>query len=182
MSKLAGQITIIGEQQHTCSIAVETSYRIDTLRTNILHEVHDCLTLLWIIAGSNIILRLVQQHINLLFQRNRTAVELHNISTEHLGTQLLYYIAINSNSTCLDKVISLATTAYAGISQVFVQANRLIGINMLFLILDTFLQAIFCIGIIIGSTLTVATLRTLLVTATLLIAATRSTVATALRT
>ena len=49
VSKLGSHITIVGEQEHTCGITVKPAYRIDALRTSVLHEIHHSLTLLRII-------------------------------------------------------------------------------------------------------------------------------------
>ena len=77
MSELAGHVTIVGEEQYSCSVTVETSHRIDTLRTGSLHKVHHCLTLLWIIAGGYIILGFIEQHIDLFLKDNGLVVETH---------------------------------------------------------------------------------------------------------
>ena len=108
------------------------------------------------------------------------------IGAQHLGTQFGHHLTIDGDDTCLDELIGLTTTADTGISQEFVQTNRLIGIIVLLLILNTFLQAVFSIGIIAGSVgtitatlLAIATLALLAIAAlALLIAATLLTIAT----
>ena len=68
VSQLRSQVTIVGQQEYTCCVTVETTYRIDTLRAYILYEVHHSLALLRIIAGCNIILWFVEQYVYLLLQ------------------------------------------------------------------------------------------------------------------
>ena len=108
------------------------------------------------------------------------------IGAQHLGTQFGHHLTIDGDDTCLDELIGLTTAADTGISQEFVQTNRLIGIIVLLLILNTLLQAVFSIGIIAGSVgtitatlLAIATLAGLAIAAlALLIAATLLTIAT----
>src|SRR3712207_8389831 len=57
-------------------------------------------------------------------------------------TTLFRSHAVNRDNSCLYKLIGLATTANTGISQELIEAQRLCGIDMLFLILNTLLQAI----------------------------------------
>ena len=66
VSKLAGQLAIVGEKQYTSGVAVKTTNGIDTLAASTLHQVHNGLAVLWVVAGGNIILGLVEQDVNLL--------------------------------------------------------------------------------------------------------------------
>ncbi len=158
MGELTGQITIVGEQQHTRRIAVKTSHRIDALRTCILHEVHDGLALLRVVTGSDEALRLIEQHINFLLKRDGLVVELHLVGTMHLSAQLGHYGTIDRDYSGLDILICLTTTAHTGIGQILVQTNGLIGIDVILLILDALLLTVLCIGIVIGRMLTIAVL------------------------
>ena len=145
VSKLRSQVTIVGQEKYTCCITVETAYRINTLRTNILYEVHHSLALLRIIAGCNIILWFVEQYVYLLLQSYRSVVELHLIGTKDLGTQLGNYLTIDSYQTSLDELISLTARAYTSIGEELVQAQWLCWVDVLLLIFDTLLHAILSI-------------------------------------
>ena len=79
-------------------------------------------------------------------------MELHLIRTKHLGSQLGDNLAIDGDYTCLDELISLTTTADACISEELVQTNRLIGIEVLLLVLNALLHAVFRIRIVVGRT------------------------------
>ena len=68
MSELACHVAIVGEQEHTCGVAVKTAYRIYSLRAGILYKIHDCLALLWVIDSCHIVLWLVEEHVYLLLQ------------------------------------------------------------------------------------------------------------------
>ena len=68
MCQLTCQITIVGEKEDTCGVAVETAYWIDTLWAYVLDKIHHSLALLRIIAGCHVILWLVEQYIYLLLQ------------------------------------------------------------------------------------------------------------------
>ena len=66
MSELAGQIAVVGEQEHSCGVSVKASYGIDTLRTCVLYEIHHSLALLRVVACCNTVLWLVEKHVYLL--------------------------------------------------------------------------------------------------------------------
>ena len=166
MGQLRSQIAIVGQEQHTSGVTVQTTYGIDALRAGILHQVHHGLALLGIVARGDIVLRLVEKNVDLLLQRNRILVEAYHIGAHDFGAQFGDYLTIDGHHTCLNELVGLATAAYTGISQELVQTDGLVGIEVLLLIFYTLLQAVLCIGIIVGRMLTVTAL-------TLLIAATR---------
>ena len=177
VSKLRSQVTIVGQEKYTCCITVETAYRIDTLRTNILYEVHHSLALLRIIAGCNIILWLVEQYVYLLLQSYRSVVELHLIGTKDLGTQLGNYLTIDSYQTCLDELISLTARANTSIGEELVQAQWLCWVDVLLLIFDTLLHAILSIWIVTRSVLTETATTVVAIATTLWTAITATVVA-----
>ena len=170
MGQLAGKLTVVGQQQHTSGVAVQTTYRIDALGTCVLHEIHHSLTLLRIVAGSDVVLWLVEQHIYFLLKCDRLIVELHDIGAEHLGAELGDDLIVDRHHTSLDELISLTTGANTGICQIFVQTNRLVRVDILLLVLDTLLHAILSIGIVSGTVLSVATLTVVATLALLAIA------------
>ena len=172
--KLAGHIAIIGEQKHTGGVAVKASYGINTLRARILYEVHHGLALLRVVACSDIILRLVEQNVNLLLNRYRLIMEFYLIRTQHFGAQFGHNGAVYAHYPCLDKLVGLTARAYTRVGQILVQANRLVGVDVFFLIFDALLKAVFCIGIV-ARTLSVAAL-------TGLVTALRTTITTLLLT
>src|SRR3712207_7565864 len=95
-------------------------------------------------------------------------------------TTLFRSHAVNRDNSCLYKLIGLATTANTGISQELIETQRLCGIDMLFLILNTLLQAILCVGIVVRGVLTIAALviTALLAIATLVVIIVTRTVTT----
>ena len=177
VSKLRSQVTIVGQEKYTCCITVETAYRINTLRTNILYEVHHSLALLRIIAGCNIILWLVEQYVYLLLQSYRSVVELHLIGTKDLGTQLGNYLTIDSYQTSLDELISLTARANTSIGEELVQAQWLCWVDVLLLIFDTLLHAILSIWIVTRSVLTETATTVVAIATTLWTAITATVVA-----
>ena len=176
MSQLRSQVTIVGQKQHTSGVAVQTTNRIDAFLAGSLNKVHNSLALLGIVAGGDIVLRLVQQHIDLLLHLDRLIVEQHLISAQHLGTQFGNHFAVDLDDTCCDELVSLTTTADTCISQELIQTKGLVGIVVLLLILDTLLQRVLSIGIVARSVLAIAatllTVTTTLLIATLLVATT----------
>ena len=107
MCKLACHFAIVGEKEYTSCVAVQATYWVDTLWASILNEIHNGLTLLWIVACSNIILWLVEKHVNLLLQCYRLIVELNLVATQYLCTQLCNNLSVYCYYSCLDEVISL---------------------------------------------------------------------------
>jgi hypothetical protein len=153
MCKLRSQIAIVGEQQHTSSVAVETTYGVDALWTCVLNEVHNSLTLLRIIASSYVVLWLVEQYVNLLLDFYGLIVELNQVGTQNLCSQLGYNLAVNRYYTCLDELVGLTTAANTCIGQELVQAQWLVWIVVDLLVLDALLHRVLCIWIIVGCTL-----------------------------
>ena len=109
VSKLRSKVTIVSEKQYTCCVTVKTTYRIDTLWTCILNEIHNNLTLLRIVGSCNIVLWLVEEHVNLLLESYRLIVEHDGICAEYLCSELCYYLSVYGYYSCLDEVISLTT-------------------------------------------------------------------------
>ena len=170
MSKLTCHITIVSEQKHTSCITVETANRIDALRACSLNKIHNCFALLWVITCCNIILWLIQKHIHFLSDCYRLLMELNLICAKNLCSKFGYYLSINRNNSCLDKLICLTTAANASICKELIQTYWFVWIIILLLILNTFLQTVFCIWIISWCWFTES--AALLVTALLTIAAT----------
>ena len=160
MSQFRCQVTVICQKQHTCSITVQTSYRINTLLAGTFHKIHHRLTFLRIVRSRYTILRFVKQHIHLTLNTYRLVVELHFIRTFHLRTQFRYNFTIYRYNSCSDKLIRFTTRADTCIRKELVQTNRFIRISQQFFILDLLLHAIFCIRVVVGSTRTVTSLWT----------------------
>ncbi len=168
MREFAGQVAIVGEQQDTCSVAVETPYGIDTLGTNVLHQVHDGLTLLGIIAGGDTVLGFIEQHIHFLLQAHQLVMEMHLVGTHHLGAQFGHNLTVDFHHACLDEFVGLATTAHPRIGKELVQTDGFVGIDMLFLIFDAFLHVVLGRGIVARRMLAITIATTLLVAALLI--------------
>ena len=79
-------------------------------------------------------------------------MEADNISAQHLRSQFGDHLAIDGNDTCLDEFVSLTTAANTGISQILIQTDGLVGIEVLLLILDALLHAVLGMRIVIGCT------------------------------
>ena len=104
-------------------------------------------------------------------------MEFYLIRTQHFGAQFGHNGAVYTHYTGLYKLIGLTARAYTRVGQIFVQADRLVGIDVFFLIFDALLKAVFCIGIVARAlsiaalTGLVTALRTTVTTLTGLIAA-----------
>ena len=154
MRQLRGEVAIVGEEEHTRGVTVETTNGVDALGAGVLDQVHNSLALLRVIAGGDVVLGFVEEHVDLLLDRDGLVVELHLIGAQHLGAQFGDHLSIDGDHTGLDELISLATAADTSVGEVLIETHRLVGIIVDLLVLDTLLQAILGIGVIVGSALT----------------------------
>ena len=174
VSQLRSQVTIVSEQEHTSSVAVETSYRVDALRASTLHKVHNGFALLRAIAGRNVILWLIEKHIYLLLKSHWLVVELHLISAQHLGAEFRYHLSVDGHYACLYEIICLTTRTNAGIGKELVQTYRCRRVYVALIVLYAFLHGVLCLWVIAWCALTLT-----VATAIIVIAATLLTIATA---
>ena len=79
MCKFRGEITVIGKEEHTGSIAVKASHGIDTLVACTLHEIHHSSASVGVIAGGNAILGLVEQYVALALQSHNLLIVFNHI-------------------------------------------------------------------------------------------------------
>ena len=156
MGQLAGQIAVVCKQEYAGSVAVESSYWVDTFWANTLYDVHYGLALLRIVARSDTVLWLVEQYVHLLFQVYWLVFELDFVCALHLSTEFGNRCTVYGHYSCLDKLVGLAAAAYSGIGEEFVQTYRFIGIDIVFFIFDAFLQTILSVGVIVGRVLTLS--------------------------
>ena len=172
MSELRSHVSIVGEKQYTCGVAVETTYRVDALAACILHEIHNSLALLWVVACCHIVLRFVEKYIYLLLDAYWLVVELHLVGAQHLGSEFGNHLTINGDHSCLYVFVSLSTAAYTCICKILVEADRLIGIVVFLLVLDTLLHAVLGIWVIAWSVRTESSALLSIATTTALLVAT----------
>ena len=100
-------------------------------------------------------------------------MELHLVAAQHLGAQLSHHLTVYGDNASLNELVSFTTAANAGIGEELVQTDWLIGIIVLLLILNTLLEAVLGIRIVIATLLflettalgTVTTLLTWLIAA-----------------
>jgi hypothetical protein len=147
--EFAGQFTVVGEQEHTRGVAVQTAYGINALGTCVFHQFHHRLAVLGVVAGGYVVLGLVEQHINLLLDVHGLVVEYHAVRALYLGTQLGYDLSVHAYQSGRDECVGLATAANTGVSQVAVQADSLVGIILNRLVLYLLLQAVFGMRVIV---------------------------------
>ena len=140
--QLSCQVTIVGKQQYTGGITVETTYRIDALLTGITHDIDDGMTLLRVVGGRHRVLRFIEQDIDLTFATNGLVMETNIIRRQHFNAQRISYYSIDSNDTGLNKIIRLSTGTDTCVSKVLIQTNRLRQIFMLLTINLLFMSRI----------------------------------------
>ena len=132
--QLGCQITVVGQEQHTGSVAIETSHRIDTLGAGVTNNVDNGLALLGIIGSGDSVLGLVEQYIYLALAANGLVVEAHFIGRQDFCTERIGYLSVDGDNTGLDEIIGLTTAADTGVGKEFVQTNRFSRILMLLMI------------------------------------------------
>ncbi len=109
MSKLRSEVSIVGQKKYTGGVTVKTTYWVDTLLAGIANEIHNGLTALWIVAGGNGILWLIEQDVYLTLKAHWLIVEEDAVLASYLGAELGYYLAIDLDATVGDILISLTT-------------------------------------------------------------------------
>ena len=166
VSELTCQVAIVGEEKNTCCVAVETAYRIDSFAACILHEFHHSFALLRIITCSDIVLWLVKNHINFLFEGNELVVEVDCIGTLNLCSEFCNDFTVYLHHTCLNELVCLTTRANTCISKELVQADWCIWVLDIFLIFDTFFLRVLGIWIVATSALLEALIALVVVATT----------------
>ena len=79
MGELRRHVAIVGEEEDSCGIAVETSYWVYSLFAAILDEVHNGFTLLWVVGCGYIVLWFVEEDVDFLLKADGLVVELYLI-------------------------------------------------------------------------------------------------------
>ena len=134
--ELRGEVAVVGEQKHTCGVAVETSYGIDAFVAGALDEVHDCEATVGVVACSHAVLGLVEQDVALALEGNYLAVILDCVVVRNLGAELGNDLVVDLDKTLLDVFVGLATRAKTGIGKELIKTYLLVGIGDGHLILD----------------------------------------------
>ena len=134
------QVAIIGEQEHTGGVSVQTTYRIDTLCASITNDINDGMTLLRVVSRGNGILRLIEQDIDLALALNRLVVETNIIGWQHFDAEVIDSNTIDGDDTGLDEIVCFTTGADTCVSEELIETNRLgrilvlLAISLLFTI------------------------------------------------
>ena len=170
MGQLGCQVTVVGEQQHTGGVAVQSSHGVDALLAGTLHEVHDGLAAVGIVAGGDAVLGFVQQDVALLLGGYDLAVILYDVLGGNLHAEFGNDLAIDFDKALLDVFISHTARADAGVGHELVQAYLHVGIDSWLLIDDALglgCEAHLGLGTLALGTLLVTALLALLVAALL---------------
>ena len=142
MRQLGGQISVIGQQQHSGRVTVQTTHRINTFRAGVPYDVDHRMALLRIVGRGHRVLRLIEQDIHLALTTNRLVMETDIIRRQHFGTQAVNSHTIDGDHAGLNKIIRLTTGTDTGIRQILIQTNRL---GRIFVLLT--IHLLFTIGI-----------------------------------
>ncbi len=174
VSELGSQVTVVGEQQYTSGVAVQTSHRIDALFTGTFHEIHDGFAAVGIVTGCDTVFGLVKQDVALLFGGYDFTVIFNDILGRDLHAEFCYHDIVDHDKAFLDIFISNTARADAGIGHELVQANFHVGIDSGLLIENTLGlggKAHLGLGTLALGALLIAALALLVTTLTLLVSA-----------
>ena len=136
--EFGSQVAVVGEQQHTCRIAVKTTNRVDALRTSVLDYIHYRAALLGIVGGCYGVLGLVQQNIYFPLALNGLMMEHHLVRGQHFGAEAVNDLAVDGYYTGLNEVVCFTTAAESCVGKILVQAYRLRGIFVALVVLYLF--------------------------------------------
>ena len=174
MGELSCQVTVVGEQQYTSGVAVQTSHWIDALFTGTFHEIHDGFAAVGIVTGCDTVFGLVKQDVALLFGGYDFTVIFNDILGRDLHAEFCYHDIVDHDKAFLDIFISNTARADAGIGHELVQANFHVRINSGLLIENTLGlggKAHLGLGTLALGALLIATGALLIATLTLLVTA-----------
>ena len=129
MGEFGSQVTVVGEQQHTSGVAVQTANGIDALLAGSLHQVHNGLAAIGVVTGCDAVLGLVEQDVALLLGGDDFAVVFHDVLGGDLHAELGHYLIIDHDEAFLDILVSHTARADASIGQELVQAYLHVGID-----------------------------------------------------
>ena len=142
MGQFSCQVSVIGQQENTGRITVQTTHRVDTLGASATNNINHGMTLLRIVGRGHCILGFIEQDIDLAFAANRLSVETHIIRRQHFSAQIIHGLTIDGDHTGLDEIICLTTGTDTCVCEVFIQTNRLRRILMLLTIDLLFMSGI----------------------------------------
>ena len=109
MGQFGSQVTVVGEEQHTRRVPIETTYRVDTFVASVLHDVQHRQFCVWIVVGSDAVFWFVQQEVDPLVRGNQLVVDHDLVATENLCSQFADIHTVNRHNTSLDQFVSLTT-------------------------------------------------------------------------
>ena len=117
------QIAIVGKQQHSQRVLIQSTYGIDALRAGTLHDIHNCLRCMVILNSCNKALRLIHQDIDLLLAYNTAIINAHLIGRLNLRTHLGNNNTIDRNLAVGNQFVSLTTRTKTRLCNIAIQAN-----------------------------------------------------------
>ena len=176
VSEFRGQFTVVSEQEYSGGVAVETSYRIDSLGASILNEVHNGKAAIGVILGCYAILRFVEQDVALAFKCHHLTLIFYSVGSGDLGTEFSNRSSVNENLTLLYQFIGFTTRAHTGICHEFVQTNLCCRVDSRHFIFNTLwawseshlLRLLLWLTVIVATTLTIVVTALAIVVATTL--------------
>ena len=136
MCELGGKVAVVGEQEHSGGVAVETSYGIDALLTRALDEIHDGETSVGIVACGDTVFGLVEKYVALLLEGHHLAVILYDVVVADLGAKLGNYLSVDLDQTLEDVFVGFAARAESGVGHELVETKLFVGIGQRCLVLD----------------------------------------------
>lgn len=132
------KVTIVGEQEHTGGVAVQTADGVYALLARTLDEIHHSEASVGVVACGDAVLGLVEKYVAFLLERHYLLVIFHYIAVGDLGAELGDNLAVHLDETLEDVFIGFAARAQTCVGHVFVKTYLLVGIGQRSLVFHTF--------------------------------------------
>ena len=136
MGELRCKFAVVGEQEHTGGVAVETTHRVDSLGAGVFNEVHNGHAAIGVVACCNAVFRLVEEDVALAFECYHLVLIFNSVFGCDFGSEFGNRSAVHLHKSLCDEFVGFAARADSGVSHEFVQAHFLVWIDWWQFILD----------------------------------------------
>ena len=122
--QLAGQLAVIGDEQHAHAVFVEPSDRIDPLGDSTSQQIHDGLVGMRVVERGDEALGFVHHDIDFFLPFDDRPVETHLVVRIDFRSQFGHDLSVDSHQTGRNQVVGLAARTDTRVGDKTVQTNR----------------------------------------------------------
>ena len=123
MGELAGELAVVGEEEESGGVAVETADRIDTFAAGAVDKHHDGLAFLRVVDGGDITFRLVHQEVTFGFGAEGLTAVGDDVAGLHLIAHLGDNLTVDLDASSLNELVGFTTAANSSVGDIFVEAD-----------------------------------------------------------